>query len=68
MSDLSIQDKKEKQRILSSGFDWSQEEFDKFTKCLLKLEKKDYKNIQLYDESKTIEEIQQYSEVFWRKK
>jgi len=46
MSDLNQNDRKEKERILSSGFsNWSKEEFDKFCRSLLKFEKKDFKNI-----------------------
>lgn len=55
--------------ILSTGFpNWSQEEFRKFLNALKENDSTDYEKLQQLIESKSVEEIKDYSKTFWKKK
>ncbi|KII67222.1 putative global transcription activator SNF2L1 [Thelohanellus kitauei] len=65
---LTPEEVEEKERLLTQGFsNWNRKEFTQFLKSVEKYGRDDIKNIAREIETKTYDEVVDYSKVFWEK-
>lgn len=65
---LTAEEIEEKDRLLSEGFgNWNRRDFNQFLRAVEKFGREDMANISSEVESKTREEVEEYSKVFWEK-
>ncbi|CAD7702794.1 unnamed protein product [Ostreobium quekettii] len=65
---LSKEEIEEKDRLLESGFtNWNRRDFNAFVRSCEKYGRNDIENVAKEIEGKTLEEVKEYSEVFWRR-